>query len=1182
MKKRMLAVLTALALALSLLPSVGIAAETGENIISVADQGDVRQAVADAPAGAIIEISGTGFVNDVLGSGAGGPWIIDKTITIRGKEQNSSLNLRAGGIVLGANVTFENIHLDFTNRVRNAIMANGYKLTLDGISRSPGTRNIHLFCGGMNSNNYSVPDSGDHGQLVIRNCKNLGNIYAGSLSSDGTDNSFPHPATVTIESGELNSVGSLYGCGALETPVTDNWFDGEEPAPPSPSSDRFKMTGTVEFHLYDTVTSSVDGKTGSTQNAAVYYTGGTYPNSSLTLENISQLSLVSGVLHPALGSSFSPDTKLEVPVNTTLGLESVTEPTVGEFVGGGTLVLGNPQSLTIDGAVSGTTMVEVTKKASDLLPSGTVLIRAPQSTETAFCLAALSTQPNMTLQWGDGGIWTTYDPTVISPALVKSLSVANLTVPTGQQEISIPIEVTFNSPEDFLYDVPLSVIVNSKSAVCNAGGQYYTWSEVGTPFSLFVYEDSFSLMTDIDVPVPEGTYNFGITVPKANSASGTALPVNFTLTVSDDVPQLKPIAIPTAITGLQYTGEVQTGVAEGEGYTLAGHQAADVGTHTATAKLEPGYQWSDGSTSNQTISWIIGKADGPAAPTGLAAVAPTAATLLDGKITGTTGEMEYDSDIAFSNATDCTDSETTGLPSGIYYIRFKETSTHSAGQSIAVTVPAYGAPTMYTVTVTGSHAAVSGAGSYPAGTLVHIYAGTFSGHVFDGWTASGTTLDSTDSPDTSFTMPEHDVSIQAAWRVHNGSDSGSGDDSSSGGDNLPGGGPSDDSGLPPFIPIRPGDSSGSPGSKPEPPSTPTPPPTQPAPSDLEVTVQNGAALATVSSGVGQILVDQAAANGSSSIVIAPRIETDVNEVAVTFPSSLASDAASRTHAALKVETPLANVSIPNHALGALAARTETISISVHRTGNALDLTIKAGTQPLTELPGGITLTVPYASCTPGTVAVLVLADGTREVIRKSIAVAGIVTIPLPGSAKAEIVDNRKAYTDVPADNWAADAVAFASAHQLLEGTGKDTFEPNAPMTRGMLAMVLYNLENNPDHPLTGKFADVNSGAWYAQAVSWAAERELLSGYGNSIFGAEDCITREQLALVLWRYSGEAPASSTQLPFQDGDSASSWALEALYWAVEEKIIQGKNNGILDPRGQATRAEVAQMLYEFLRH
>ncbi len=344
--------------------------------------------------------------------------------------------------------------------------------------------------------------------------------------------------------------------------------------------------------------------------------------------------------------------------------------------------------------------------------------------------------------------------------------------------------------------------------------------------------------------------------------------------------------------------------------------------------------------------------------------------------------------------------------------------------------------------------------------------------------------------------------------------------------------------------------------------------------------QGGTTTTTVNTTMGQEIVKQAVANKSEDVVIAPKITGSVTKAEVSIPASTVGQLGSQTNASLTVSTPVADVTIPNGGLGSLSSAGGAVTVTAQQTGNTVELTVTAGGKTVENVPGGVTLTVPTASATPGTVAVLVREDGTREVVRKSVADNGAVTIPLDGSAKLEIVDNSGTFADVPATSWAADAVAFASAHELFNGTAPGQFSPEAPMSRGMLAVVLHNLENNPTQALTGVFADVDNGQWYAEGVSWAAAQGIIGGYGNGAFGPNDNITRAQLAVMLWRYAGSPAATDRELHFADAYKASDWAEEALRWTTERGILNGKGGGILDPTGQATRAETAQMLYNFL--
>ena len=111
---------------------------------------------------------------------------------------------------------------------------------------------------------------------------------------------------------------------------------------------------------------------------------------------------------------------------------------------------------------------------------------------------------------------------------------------------------------------------------------------------------------------------------------------------------------------------------------------------------------------------------------------------------------------------------------------------------------------------------------------------------------------------------------------------------------------------------------------------------------------------------------------------------------------------------------------------------------------------------------------------------------------------------------------------------------------------------------------------------------MGSDAWYADGVAWAAENGIVDGYGDGQFGPDDSITREQFAVMLWKYAGSPKASGQDLAFTDADQASGYAQEALCWAVENGIVSGLSDGSLNPQGQATRAQVAQMLKNLIEH
>ena len=229
--------------------------------------------------------------------------------------------------------------------------------------------------------------------------------------------------------------------------------------------------------------------------------------------------------------------------------------------------------------------------------------------------------------------------------------------------------------------------------------------------------------------------------------------------------------------------------------------------------------------------------------------------------------------------------------------------------------------------------------------------------------------------------------------------------------------------------------------------------------------------------------------------------------------------------------------------------------SSSRQAEELEITIPKNTTVKVEIP--------VRNVTPGTVVVIVHADGTEEIVRTSIVTKNGVALELTSSATVKVYDNSKFFSDVPAANWASDAVAFVSSRELFNGTGANTFSPNAPMTRQMLMTVLARLDGTD-----------TSGNAYAKGMEWAIRNGVSNGSDP-----EGKITREQLATMLWRYAGSPSVSGRMTGFVDADQISGYAEDAMLWATKAGIIGGKGNGQLDPKGYATRAEVAAMLTRY---
>jgi len=172
------------------------------------------------------------------------------------------------------------------------------------------------------------------------------------------------------------------------------------------------------------------------------------------------------------------------------------------------------------------------------------------------------------------------------------------------------------------------------------------------------------------------------------------------------------------------------------------------------------------------------------------------------------------------------------------------------------------------------------------------------------------------------------------------------------------------------------------------------------------------------------------------------------------------------------------------------------------------------------------------------------------------------------------------FDDVAKSAWYYKAVEYVAENGIMSGVSAREFAPNAGFSRAMLAQTLYAMSGKPTVKAEGTFADVAANAWYADAVNWAAEQGYVSGVGDGKFAPDASITREQMALILYRYAGSPDASGMVLrEFADGDSVSAYAVDAIRWAVHEGLISGMENNTLAPQGTATRAQVAQILMNF---
>lgn len=306
-------------------------------------------------------------------------------------------------------------------------------------------------------------------------------------------------------------------------------------------------------------------------------------------------------------------------------------------------------------------------------------------------------------------------------------------------------------------------------------------------------------------------------------------------------------------------------------------------------------------------------------------------------------------------------------------------------------------------------------------------------------------------------------------------------------------------------------------------------------------------------------------------------------------------------AALQVKFRSGTVTLDARALAALDLHKD---VAVSLTGASLNAAQQRalGTQAGSAVLANASVLVDgaAASCPAGSVRAAVAVNAADDLTAWSLADDGSISA-VGGAYDAgqqtyafDVVNGVTAiahfpFTDVVAGTWYYGAAAYAYNNGLFAGMTPTTFAPNATMTRAMLVSVLWRLAGEPAPKAPNTFVDVPDGAWYTDAVTWAAENGVVSGIGGSRFDPSGFVTREQTAEILYNYAHskgyDVSARADLTVFPDAGSVSGWAEKALSWANAAGLINGTvrdGQTILDPQGSASRAQVAMILMNYVEH
>ena len=344
-----------------------------------------------------------------------------------------------------------------------------------------------------------------------------------------------------------------------------------------------------------------------------------------------------------------------------------------------------------------------------------------------------------------------------------------------------------------------------------------------------------------------------------------------------------------------------------------------------------------------------------------------------------------------------------------------------------------------------------------------------------------------------------------------------------------------------------------------------------------------------------------AATGAQSGVAVTVDATDPAVGTVVLAGRSIANACDAGAAALQVKFRSGTVTLDARALAALDLHKD---VAVSLTGASLNAAQQRalGTQAGSAVLANASVLVDgaAASCPAGSVRAAVAVNAADDLTAWSLADDGSISA-VGGAYDAgqqtyafDVVNGvtaiaRFPFTDVVAGTWYYGAAAYAYNNGLFAGMTPTTFAPNATMTRAMLVSVLWRLAGAPAPKAPNTFVDVPDGAWYTDAVTWAAENGVVSGIGGSRFDPSGFVTREQTAEILYNYAHskgyDVSARADLTVFPDAGSVSGWAEKALSWANAAGLINGTvrdGQTILDPQGSASRAQVAMILMNYVEH
>ena len=506
-------------------------------------------------------------------------------------------------------------------------------------------------------------------------------------------------------------------------------------------------------------------------------------------------------------------------------------------------------------------------------------------------------------------------------------------------------------------------------------------------------------------------------------------------------------------------------------------------------------------------------------------------------ITAGTGFTSNTANLTPSGTATFTVQPNTGLAVGDYSGMLTISGSNSTSASVELSFEVLDTYTL-TVNLNGGSGSTAG-GEYTEGTAVPIDAGSRSNYRFNGWTTSnGGSFADASSAQTTFTMPAADTTITANWQYNGG------------------GG----------VPSRPDPEPSGPsigGSK--------------GWEDIQQELENAKDGETIT-------IDM---NGETEVpgevweTIAGRDVTVILDMGANVSWTVDGNdvPAGASFGDMDFGVNLNTTGINVDVINAITGEVSSVQITLAHDG---------------EFGFILTLTAPLGAENAGYWANLYHYDEDDETLNYEtsgeIKEDGTARLRMTHASQYAIIIDKQThqlpFTDVASGAWYEQAVRYAYLNGIMAGTSGTAFQPNGTLSRAMAVQILYNLEGQPDisgENLGYPYEDVNAQAWYGNAVYWARITGVATGYGDGTFHPTDSITRQEFAQVLYNYAKykgyDLSAQDDFSTFPDSGNIAGWAETAMSWANGEGLINGHENGLIDPTGTATRAQAASILTRF---